>query len=139
MSAQVHQITPRGHRTPEQIREQLEARMAELEREAASAKVAKPCDTCRWKTDGFKCQQPLIIGFDVKSLPNVQWQLAALTHEGGKLSDNWPSVRLCGLEKALWEPKPEARPKPPYLQRFMEWLARIIERIEGNTHGKGDK
>ena len=121
MSAQVHRITPRGHRTPEQIREQLEARMAELEREAQKPECLYPCVSCRWHKNPAlydRCYQPLVVGFD---------------RDGYVFTHSIDAVRLCGTEKALWEPK------QPYWQRFTEWLSRMIERFESNTHGKGDR
>lgn len=120
--------TPIRHeRTPEQIRGQLEARMAELERQAVSPRIAKPCASCRHVGRRFThmCRQPLIKGFESKDQANVDFQTEDLgISEGEPLSSNWPNVALCGHEKALWEPIPTR------WQRFVEWLHRVIQKLE---------
>jgi hypothetical protein len=102
------ELLPPGHRTHAQVLTQLEQRMAELEKEAAKRKEAPPskypCATCKWlkESGSHHCTQPLIVGFGT-SLPNMDYQLT----NGVKLTGpyaNWPTVNLCGREKALWEP-----------------------------------
>lgn len=125
-------MTPRGHRTPEQIREQLESRIAELEREAASPRQTRRCSQCRWQGKFYKhhCHQPMIVGFEKPDHPHVDYQIDSF----GRLSlGNWPTTALCGPEKALWEPIPTR------WQRFTEWLSRMIERAEGRAINKGDR
>ena len=129
-------VTPiRPERTPEEIQAQLEARMAELEREAASPRKTRPCNGCRHqgKFHAHHCKHPLVVGFERPDHPHVDYQIASF----GKLSlGNWPTTALCGHEKALWEPIPTR------WQRFTEWLAKVIERMEGSPplatrHRKG--
>lgn len=85
-----------AQRTPEQIMEQLEARYAEMKREAENPKMMFPCKTCRWVygSENFpRCTQPLVVGFsrEKKSAMDGDWII--------------PDATLCGPEKALWEPK----------------------------------
>jgi hypothetical protein len=100
-------VTPIRHeRTPEEIAAQLEARYAEMveeaERKAKAALTA--CSICRW-SDGAWCHNPLVIGFDQKS---------ELVADRGELHS-----KLCGPEKALWEPVP---PRRNLWQRFVDWF-----------------
>ena len=96
-------VTP--HRTPEQIREQLEARLAEMEREAVKPEKMLPCSACRW-VDGAWCKQPLVIGLECS--PDLNWD----RHHDTK------AAKLCGPEKALWEPR------RTILQRIADWMAK---------------
>lgn len=93
-------------RTPEEIREQLEARYAEMEAEAErKAKAAlTACSACRW-SNGAWCRQPLVIGIEQKLTLNTD-------RYAGDAS-------LCGPEKALWE---EVEPKRNLWQRFVDWF-----------------
>jgi len=109
-----------GHRTPEQIRAQLEARLAQMEREAALPSRAMPCAACEWfkpNNDHWKspeyrnkyryCAQPLVIGFGKAPTYGLENQ----------------DVSLCGPEKALWEPR------LTFWQRIIAWFTDI--------HGRG--
>lgn len=107
-----------GHRTPAQITAQLEARYAEMQEIYNSPQMQFPCSTCRWSVGGWRCSQPLIKGFDSEDPPAVDWQLKQFWGRPN-LSDNWPTVRLCGIEKALWEPVP---PKLGLFGRFWAWF-----------------
>jgi hypothetical protein len=116
--------TPKGHRTPEEIQAQLEARYAEMEAEAERmAKAAlTACSTCRWRHGAF-CKQPLVTGVKPKAILTVD----AWKPKGDE-------AYLCGPEKALWEPKLTR------WQKFMEWMHRMIDRLEAPlalTSGKG--
>lgn len=101
------ELLPRGHRTQREVLDQLEIRMAELEKEAARRKEAPPskypCATCKWRDEVFShhCTQPLVKGFE-KEVCNVDWQLVNCRGLG---KSNWPTAALCGIEKALWEPR----------------------------------
>ncbi len=102
-------VTPiRKERTPEEIQEQLEARLAELEQEAQRPERLYPCASCRWAEKGTRrpyCYQPLITGLEGKSAR--RWAYDALQADYNV---------LCGPEKALWEPK-------------RTWWQRILDRI----------
>lgn len=127
---QLPNVTPiRPERTPEEIQAQLEARMAELEREAQKPERVYPCVSCRWvRKASFgngrydRCEQPLVMG--LKSEGPYAWDCMDGTHF---------NCALCGPEKALWEPI------PTFWQRFTEWLSRMIERAEGRAINKGDR
>jgi len=97
---------PTKERTPEEIREQLEARYAEMEAEAERKAKASltACSACRW-SDGAWCKNPLVIGIEQK---------ASLNADYGPLHS-----KLCGPEKALWE---EPEPKRNLWQRFVDWF-----------------
>lgn len=105
---------PSQNRTPEEIQAQLEARYAEMEAEAERlrAQALTACSACRWGKGSF-CKQPLVIGIEQEPTVNVD------RHPEGRRNS------ICGPEKALWEPIPTR------WQRFMEWLAKVIERMEG--------
>lgn len=111
-----------AHRTPEEIQAQLEARYMELEREAQKPERLYPCSSCRWHEIPGKydrCYNPLVAGFEIGSYT---------------FTDSTNAKRLCGPEKALWEPKLTR------WQRFMEWMHRVIDRLEAPlalTGGKG--
>lgn len=113
-------VTPiRPERTPEEIQAQLEARYAEMEAEAERLRIhaLMACSACRWAEKGSNmpyCYQPLITGLDVKRADRFAFDVFQRDYNA-----------LCGPEKALWEPIPTR------WQRFTEWLARIIERLEG--------
>lgn len=95
-------------RTQEQIEVELNARMRELEKEAARLPVAPKlpkakCMTCRWTRskdrDGlhpYVCTQPLVVGFETNRLkmPVVM-----------KYHQTPTQHPLCGVENALWQPK----------------------------------
>lgn len=95
-------------RTPEEILAQLEARYAELQRQAQSPEMTMPCKTCRWskysETDHPYCEQPLVKGFS--------------TNDKRAVDGVWlgTDATLCGPEKALWEPR------LIWWQRFVEWF-----------------
>lgn len=118
-------VTPiRPLRTPQEIQAQLEARYAEMEAEAERLRIhaLTACGSCRW-SKGAWCNQPLVIGIKQDLVLNM---------------DRYPqgAGNICGPEKALWEPIPTR------WQRFMEWLAKVIERMEGSPplatrHRKG--
>ena len=83
-------------RTREQIMADLEARYAEMEQEAARPERMYPCKTCRWESDfGTTCSQPLVMGMDALPIKNPPWT-----------QNEESALRLCGPEKALWEPTP---------------------------------
>lgn len=112
-----------AHRTPEEIQAQLEARYAEMEAEAERmAKAAlTACSACRWGDRGW-CKNPLVIGIKQNASLNADYN--------GKTQH----AVLCGREKALWEPKLTR------WQKFIEWLHRVIDRLEAPlalTGGKG--
>lgn len=104
--------TPGSDRTPEQIREQLEARYAEMEAEAERIAKAEltACNACRW-SNGHFCRQPLVMGVAQKTV--YVWDSPTFRHG---LDD---TSRLCGSEKALWE---EIEPKLNLWQRFVNWF-----------------
>lgn len=98
---------PSGERTQEQIIADCEAAYAELladiERkrtaeDAARIEAAKPkCAGCRWHKPtypGATCHQPLVKG--VGAAPEA--------YDGGYWGRQG-KAKLCGPEKALWEPK----------------------------------
>lgn len=116
-------VTPiRPLRTPEEIQAQLEARYAEMEAEAERLRIhaLTACSACRWGQSMF-CEQPLVMGVKRKRI---------LTMDSWKPQGK-EEAYLCGPEKALWEPIPTR------WQRFMEWLAKIIEHLEGRAIQKG--
>lgn len=104
-------VTPiRKERTPEEIKQQLEARLAEIEAEADRArfKEATACRKCRWSNEiGSRCKQALVIGFDVDWVTSHDWSVHSAT--------------ICGPEKALWEPK------RTWWQRILDHIIRIIQ------------
>ena len=107
-------VTPiRPLRTPEEIQAQLEARYAEMEVEAERLRIhaLTACSACRW-ADGAWCKQPFVIGIKQELTANVD------RHPGGLRNS------ICGPEKALWEPIPTR------WQRFVEWLHRVIQKLE---------
>ena len=89
-------------RTREQILAECQARYAEMEREAAMPERQFPCSTCTYG-GGTRCRNPLIIGIERKSV--AVWDQ---THP--------LEARLCGPEKALWEPR------RPWWQRLIDWI-----------------
>jgi len=113
--------TSRGHRTPEQIREQLEARYAEMEAEAErkTKDALTACSVCRW-ANGAWCRNPLVIGIEQTLTLNTD-------RYAGDAS-------LCGPEKALWE-LPE--PKRNLWQRFIDWFLEPWRDNLAQTNGKG--
>jgi hypothetical protein len=93
-------------RTQEQIKTQLEARYRELQAEAKSAKINKPCETCRWMVtrdgDGmgpYVCIEPLVHGFKKR---REAYRIAGVNRERSTFDSIPP---LCGTEKALWQPR----------------------------------
>ena len=108
-----------GHRTPEQIRGQLEARYAQLEADCEGSARKYSCETCRWcevggLADYQTCHEPLVNGFDK---PRAAWDCG--------VKEGFESIlpaKLCGPEKALWQPIPDPPPKPNLLDRLIEWL-----------------
>jgi len=114
-------MTPRGHRTPEQIREQVEARYAEMEREINSPAMQFPCKSCRWAAYGpgyHDCIHPLVMG---------------IKHVRARAMDDWvrPDATLCGIEKALWEPKLSI------WQRIVDWFLQPWRDDIAQSNGKG--
>ena len=83
---------PQPMRTPDQIRAQMEARLAELEREVAEKerKDALPkCAECKFGSKHEPiCKHPLVAGLNGRV---YTWDQPA---------------KLCGPEKALWEERP---------------------------------
>ena len=84
--------------------------MAELEQQAASPLIQRPCSTCRWLSGTHRCVQPLIKGFDADTPTNIDWQL----EHGHFPSHVYTVTALCGSEKALWEPVPPDEPEYNY-------------------------
>lgn len=83
-------------RTQAEIVAQLEARYAQMEAELESPAMKWPCATCRWadKFEAAWCHQPLVRGLGEK------------VHMGMGATDRGKIIpRLCGPEKALWEPR----------------------------------
>lgn len=113
-------------RSREQIIADCEARFQELqaekERRDADRRITHPCTTCRFITKGYsrKCVEPLVKGFGdghtLKGfhLPAEQWVELWKDDEG----DRWDFPKLCGPEKALWQPIE----RKTCWQRFLEWL-----------------
>ncbi len=97
-------------RTREQIMAQLEARYAELEAEAASPPVQRPCSACRWRSDPIyrHCTHPLVKGF---APAQYCWDRAK-EYSFGPFNE----VQLCGGEKALWAPH------QTIVQRIINWI-----------------
>lgn len=104
-----HDAPPKSHL------EVLEARYAELEREAAvrakKERMMDACRTCRFHVDlspgmGWDgCREPLVKGH-------------------GKARD-WYSTEVqtyCTDDRVLWQP---IEPKPSLWQRFVDWLASL--------------
>lgn len=81
-------------RTPEQIQQQLEeafdALVAEAERRKADPLLNFPCSTCD-HGDGAWCNNALVKGFKDRAFNHDVY--------------NGDYAKLCGPEKALWEPK----------------------------------
>ena len=85
-------------RTREQIIADLEARYAELEAEAQKPWRLRPCSTCRYgsgRGSTQKCREPLVVGFAEKGF---RWAWDCNDFSGHE-------SKLCGPEKALWQPK----------------------------------
>jgi hypothetical protein len=89
-------------RSQAQIVAECEARYAEMQREAAKPERQFPCYTCV-HGGGTRCRNPLIIGVERKSV--AVWDQ---THP--------LDARLCGPEKALWEPQQS------WWQRLIDWV-----------------
>lgn len=90
-------------RTQAQIIVDCEARMAELERQAAER--SKPrCRNCKWLVGFTGCREPLVTGFS-KEVPNAE------------MSDR---EHLCGSEYALWQPQETAAWRVP------TWLKAVL-------------
>jgi hypothetical protein len=90
-------------------------------RRKADPMLLYPCTTCRHRDQHYdwECRNRLVIGFDDKAVPGVDWQVS----KDHFPSANWPTTQLCGLEKALWEPVP---PKLTRWQRFIAWLEELF-------------
>lgn len=93
-------------RTQEEIIRDCEKRYAELEAEKVRRDEAErkrledpavqfPCETCRWREGVTLCSNALVKGFE--------------THTSNFDFLGNAAMRLCGPEKALWEPVPERR------------------------------
>lgn len=101
-------------RTPELIAQQLKERVAELEAEAEKPARKYPCKECthyagyRWKylKQGEQCGNVLVKGFS-KEYPWAQ-------DEAERQSTI--TNRLCGPEKALWEPR------LPWWRKLWNWF-----------------
>jgi hypothetical protein len=123
----VLRFSKRDHRTPEEIRAQLEARYAEMEAEAArrdaDPMLLHPCKTCRfmamrWPSSraGWYCTNPLVTGFATGENEQIAvWDSAP---PGDWHASYRPKAAICGPEKALWAPKPTR------WQRFINMLER---------------
>ena len=120
-SPQMHAHKASQELTPEEIREQLEARYAEMEAEAErKAKSAlTACSACRW-SNGAWCRNPLVIGIEQKLTLNTD------RYAG--------DAKLCGPEKALWE-LPE--PKRNLWQRLVDWFLEPWRDDLAQTNRKG--
>lgn len=119
----IHKL-PGAHRTPDEIDEQLTARLADIEAQVASAAIQFPCSKCRFRHPIYdhRCTNALITGLDKVYQPNWDWRVGmGHGYEGEPIpnSNGWYSA-LCGPEKALWEPHP---PKLSWWQRLLNWLA----------------
>lgn len=102
-ASNVHALNVPQARTHEQILAECQARYDEMESEAAKPELQFPCSTCRWAVQGdwLSCRQPLVTGI------------------AGKPVDNW-DARLCGPEKALWEPRQSL------WSRLFDWLEQVL-------------
>jgi hypothetical protein len=113
-------------RTREQIVADCEKRFEELraekERRDGDPRHIHPCATCRWAKGDYKpelCTEPLVKGFGE---PHAFRQYAISAEEYMRTWQDgegriWNFPKLCGPEKALWQPK------PTWWQRIIEWLA----------------
>lgn len=126
----------RGGRTQEEIEAQLLARYRELQTEAERRRAAEEaerlrlkCSKCRWAVaaDGSRsaerginiyCSNALIRGFG-EPKPNADRIEYMERYRNGGYS-LYPHVKLCGPEKALWEPIPSR------WRRLLGWLSEKI-------------
>lgn len=110
-------LTPLKDRTWDEIEAELQARVDELKREAGKPERQRPCETCVWSKKSAlysRCTNPLIVGFGEPPFVDAY---------DGAFERN---AKLCGKERVLWEPKPEAL---TLWQRFTLWLLSIIDAI----------
>lgn len=108
-------------RTQEQIRADLESRYSEIEaehmRRIQDPSMQRTCKSCRWCEDGglgkrhLKCREPLVIGFYKHG-----WTWA---YDCNDITVDL--AKLCGPEKALWQPK------PTLWQRIIEWIEGLFD------------
>lgn len=126
---------PVKERTQEEIEAQLLARYRELQEQAAKIEAQEAaerqrlkCSECRWACNGqnkfdrrgIYCRNALLTGFEGPQ-PNVDRVEQSYT---GRYS-LYPKTRLCGPEKALWEPIPTR------WQQLVEWLGEYLARKLG--------
>lgn len=89
-------------RSQEKIIQQCESRFKEIEQEAEKPERLYPCKTCKFGSGSGthqKCHEPLIVGFKEDG---YVW--AWDCKDGSHLS-----ARLCGPEKALWQPREQKK------------------------------
>lgn len=116
------ELLPKGHRPHELVLEQLEARMQELEAQAKERQEVPPspypCAQCKWSSghDNWLCENPLVKGFENRATA-VDWDLSK-----GHSERIW-DAKLCGREKALWEPN---TPPPVELTRWQHLLKALF-------------
>lgn len=109
----------KGHRTQEEIVKQCEARVAELEDQAALTVTSAPlCTTCKFFDGIYNCSNPLIVGFDKVDNYRYDWLVAC--YKGNYANLKTYKSALCGPEKALWEPRLSR------YRKFLEFVGRLF-------------
>lgn len=84
----------------------------EAERRRADPLLRFPCKTCRHKRHS-KCNNALVNGFSDPDY-NIDWDIEVL----GEPSSIHRAAKICGPEKALWEPH------LPLWRRAIDWFIR---------------
>lgn len=117
-------------RTREQIVADCEKRFAELraekERRDNDPRLRTPCASCRFATMtanahliDWYCHEPLVVGFGKEHHVGTAWRSSFPVQVWKDTAGNrWDFPRLCGPEKALWQPK---TPKLATWQRVKQW------------------